>query len=69
MKLDTIALIIVGLLAAGYALAMMVGIVTSGAPIWPFAIAGAIFAYLLYKVVSERVNNEEDNYYEKNIEE
>lgn len=69
MKLEQIALILVILAALAYFGVMSFGIIASGAPLWPFFILAALGLGLLGRVIYQRLTNEEDNYYEKNIKE
>ncbi|MGJ8527794.1 hypothetical protein [Maritalea sp.] len=69
MKLEQLALILVILAAIAYFGLMFFGIFSSGAPVWPFIILAVIGLGLLGRVIYQRMTNEEDNYYEKNIKE
>lgn len=69
MKLEQIALVLVVLAALAYFAMIIFGIASSGAPLWPFFILAAVGIGLLGRVIYQRMTNEEDNYYEKNIEE
>jgi len=69
MKLEQIALLLVVLAALAYFGMIFFGIASSGAPLWPFFILAAIGIGLLGRVIYQRMTNEEDNYYEKNIKE
>ena len=67
MSLDKIAL---GLVILGFAVwssVLLLGMIAA----WPFGIpllaVGAVAGYLLYSVIRDRMNNEEDDYYEKNV--
>ncbi len=71
MKLDTIALILVILSVAGYALAVFTGIIAVASEHWLTWIAAAvllIIAYIMVRVILDRVSNKEDDYYDKNVE-
>jgi hypothetical protein len=69
MSLDKIALIIVIVAAGIYVSVMAFGIFASGVPLWPFFILLAIGIYLMSRVISDKLNNKEDKYYEDNIQE
>lgn len=71
MKLDTIALILVILGIAGYVLAVFTGIIAVASEHWLAWIAVAvllIIAYIMVRVILDRVSNKEDDYYDKNVE-
>jgi len=67
--LEKIALILVVIAAIAYFVMIFFGIASSGAPMWPFFILAALGLGLLGRVIYQRMTNEEDNYYEKNIKE
>ena len=70
MKLDTIALILVGIAAALYTGAFLVGAIALtpvGAGV-PALILLGVALWLLWRVVRERMANREDDYYEDNVE-
>lgn len=67
MSLSKIALILVCCLAGAWALGVLVGMVAAfpfGLPV--LAVFGVV-GYLLYRVVRERLDNAEDDYYEKTV--
>ena len=67
MKLDQIVLIIVVVLAIGWVLTVAGGMVS----VMPWGLLGlvplAIFIAILWRVIYQRLNNAEDDYYEKNV--
>ena len=67
MKLDTIMLVLVCAGAAIWALGMVAGMIAA----FPFGIPAlvivAIVGYVLYRVIRDRLENAEDDYYEKNV--
>ncbi|MCF4097597.1 hypothetical protein [Maritalea mediterranea] len=69
MSLDQIALAIVIVVAGVYVGVMAFGIFASGVPLWPFFILLAIGVYIMSRIVSDKLNNKEDKYYEDNIQE
>lgn len=69
MSLDKIVLGIVVLAALAYVGVMAFGIFASGVPLWPFFILLAIGVYIMSRIVSDKLNNKEDKYYEDNIQE
>ena len=69
MKLEQIALIIVVIGALAYVGMMFFGVAASGLPLWPFFIVAALAAWIMGRIIMQRLNNKEDDYYEKNIEE
>ena len=67
MKLDQIMLILVCIAAGLWALGMIAGMIAA----FPFglpalAIAGVV-GYVAYRVIRDRLNNAEDDYYENNV--
>lgn len=69
MKLDTLALIIVACGAGIYLLAVFFGLAILSPISWPILIIFLLVVYIVYRVIRDRMENEEDDYYEKNIEE
>lgn len=69
MALDRIALILVVFFAVLYAAALFTGLLAASPYSWPLLPFVAVIAYLVYRVVRDRLNNAEDDYYEKNIKE
>jgi peptidoglycan/LPS O-acetylase OafA/YrhL len=67
MTLDKIALILVIVLATVWAMAMLAGLVASLPYGLPVLLLFAIGGYLIYRVLRDRLDNAEDDYYEKNI--
>ena len=69
MKLDTLILGAVVLGALLWATVMLMGLIAA----WPVGLIGlaiyAAAAYVIYRVVAERLRNVEDDYYERNINE
>lgn len=67
MKLDTIALI--GCIIAGviWLTVILWGVLSTPAG-YPIAAIVIAFLILLLKIINDRRNNAEDNYYEKNVE-
>ena len=68
MKLDTIMLVLVCIGAGLWALGLIAGMIAA----FPFGIPAlvivAIVGFVLYRVIRERLENAEDDYYEKNVE-
>jgi len=69
MALDRIALIFVVIVAVIYVAALLTGLLAASPFSWPVLPFLAVIAYLIYRVVRDRLNNAEDDYYEKNIKE
>ena len=69
MTLDTLILGAVVLGALLWATVMLMGLIAA----WPVGLIGlaiyAAAAYVIYRVVAERLRNVEDDYYERNINE
>ena len=71
MRIDTLAAVLVAVLAAGW-LAMLLGGLIFAAP---FGILGilavlavlAVLGWIFFRVIVERLRNAEDDYYEKNV--
>ncbi len=67
MDLGNLALAGVIVAAIAYVGAMVFGMIA----VWPYGLLGLVVlgfvAVLFFGVLSERMNNEEDDYYEKNI--
>jgi len=67
MKLDTLALVIVCLGAGIWATLFLV----TSIAMWPLGILLliplAVVGYFAYRVISDRLGNKEDDYYEKNV--
>ena len=67
MKLDQIVLTFLGIVAVLYVTALVVGMLQ----MLPFGLIGlAVIAFLLWivgRIIYERLNNAEDDYYEKNV--
>lgn len=65
---EKIAYSLLGFLAALYVIAMIVGMMAA----FPFGLLGLIamlaVGLLFIKVLSERMKNKEDDYYDKNVE-
>ncbi|MEM1372084.1 MAG: hypothetical protein AAGG72_07645 [Pseudomonadota bacterium] len=68
MKLDTIILVLAALAGLAYAAAMLAGIISLLPYGLPLLVLFAIFAYIIYRIIHERLTNEEDKFYERNIE-
>lgn len=65
---EKIAYSILGLLAALYVIAMIAGMMAAF-PLGLIGLAAMIAVGLLFiKVLSERINNKEDDHYDKNVE-
>ncbi len=69
MKLEQIALILVIIGAVGYFGMMFFGLASAGLPVVLLLAVAAVGIGLLAWVIIQRLNNAEDDYYEKNIEE
>lgn len=67
--MDLSKLALVGVIIAGalYAAAILFGLLAA----WPFGLIGLVVfgfvAVLFFGVLRDRLNNEEDDYYEKNV--
>ena len=69
MALDRIALILVIVAASLYAAALLMGLIATSPYSWPLLPFAAVIAYLIFRVIRDRLRNAEDDYYEKNIKE
>lgn len=67
MQLDKLALICVIILAAIWATILLTSAIAMLPYGLPVLIAIAIGGYFVYRVVKERLENKEDDYYDKNI--
>jgi hypothetical protein len=67
MPLDKIALILVIVGAGVWCLAVFTGIVATLPWGLPILAVFAVVIYLVYRVVRDRLQNTEDDYYEKNV--
>ena len=70
VKLDTIILILVAIGAAVYFLALLAGAIVAsayGVGI-PLVIVLLVGLWIFVRVINDRRNNAEDDYYEKNVE-
>lgn len=67
MKLDQIALILVIVAAVAYLLMISFGLIVALPIAWPLLILVAIGLFLVIRVIRDRLNNAEDDYYEKNV--
>jgi len=67
MALDKIALIFAVIMFVIWSSVLVLGLIST----WPFGIplllVAAVVGYMLFSVVRDRLNNEEDDYYDKNI--
>ena len=67
MKLDTMALSVIVLGAAAWALLMLVGMLA----LFPVGLIGlaiyGVAGFFLYRVMRERLANREDDYYDRNV--
>ncbi len=69
MKLDTIALLLAIIGGAIYLLFLLYAGATAPFPFgFVFVIVLVLAGYLLFRVIWQRKNNAEDDYYEKNVE-
>ena len=68
MRLDTIALGLVVALAIMWVAFAFAGLVAA----WPYGLIGlvvlGVIGYLIYGVIRQKMDNAEDDYYEKNVE-
>ena len=65
MKLDTLALVCVLVVAGGWLLMMLVGIIAAG-PLGLIALIPlGVVGYFVGAVISQRLSNAEDDYYDK----
>lgn len=67
MKLDRIALALVVVAAIAYLGLLAVGLVAALPYAWPLLLMAAAGLYLLVRVIRDRMNNDEDDWYEKNV--
>ncbi len=67
MKLDTIALVLVVVLACAWFLLMLAGVAIASPFSWILVIPALVMCYLFVRVIQQRLGNAEDDYYEKNI--
>ena len=67
MKLDRLALVMVGIVAVVWIVMLLAGILQTPFG-WVVLVIVALPAFILYRVFRERVNNAEDDYYDKNVE-
>lgn len=71
MKLETLALIAICIVGAVgvvvYAAALYVGMVASFPYGLPVLVIVGVFVFICVAVLLQRLNNKEDNYYEKNV--
>ena len=67
MKLDQIALILVIVAAIAYLALIFFGLLIALPYAWPLIILVAFGAFLVIRVIRDRLNNAEDDYYEKNV--
>ena len=68
MAPDKLALILVVAAGAVWALVMFAGLVATLPFGLPLLIVFLAVGYIIYRVVRDRLDNEEDDYYDKNIE-
>ena len=65
--LEKVALLFIGLVAVGYITMLIIGMIVA----FPFGLIGlvvlAIIGGLFVKVLLERLSNQEDEYYSKNV--
>ena len=69
MKLDTIALALVAVMAGLWLILMITGVIVASPYSWIIALPLLVGIYLLVRVIQQRLGNAEDDYYEKNIKE
>lgn len=67
MKLDRLALIIICIVVALWAIMLLTGMLLAPWG-WLMLFVVAVPAYFIYRVVRDRLGNAEDDYYEKNVE-
>ena len=65
MKIDTLALVVVALVAGLWFLAMLFGAVAAGPAGFLLLIPMLVVAYFVGTVISQRLRNTEDDYYDK----
>ena len=67
MRLDTIALGLVVTLAIAWLAFALAGLVSA----WPYGLIGfvvlGVIGYLIYGVIKQKMENAEDDFYEKNV--
>lgn len=66
MKLDRLALVMVGIVAAVWIVMLLAGILQSPFG-WVVLVIVALPAFILYRVFRERSNNADDDYSDKNV--
>jgi hypothetical protein len=64
---ERVAYVILGLLAAAWAVVVLVGLVAAFPVGLIVLVAIAAFGLLLIKVIKERLANREDDHYDKNV--
>lgn len=71
MALDKIALIgiiiVGGTAAIGYGVLLIVGVIATFPFGLPALLVAGLFIYICWRVLQQRLNNKEDDYYEKNV--
>lgn len=71
MALDKIALIgiiiVGGMAAIGYGVLLIVGVIATFPFGLPALLVAGLFIYICWRVLQQRLNNKEDDYYEKNV--
>ena len=67
MKLDRIMLILVCLAVGLWALGLIAGMIAAFPYGLPVLAVVAVVGYVVYRVIRERLENAEDDYYEKNV--
>ena len=71
MSLDKIALIgiilVGGSAAIGYAVLLVIGVVATFPFGLPALLVAGLFVFVCWRVLQDRLNNKEDDYYEKNV--
>lgn len=65
MKIDTMALVVVAVVAGFWFLAMLLGAVAAGPAGFLLLIPLLVVAYFVGTVISQRLRNTEDDYYDK----
>lgn len=72
MKLDNIALAVIVIVCGAFAVFYVGMIVFTASALSPWVLVGFVavaipIAYILVRVLGDRLRNEEDDYYERNI--
>jgi hypothetical protein len=66
-KMEKVGYVLLGIVAVAWLILILVGLIAA----WPFGIFGFVvltgLGFLFAQVVKERIENKEDDYYSKNV--